>query len=406
MSAEIRRTLLGCLLALIAPVCAADSDVFRTERQVNAVADGALDSNAQFCVSPNLDDTLTLLDAVAFALCNNNQTRQAWARIKYQAAAVGVATAAYLPRLDGSLQEMREQSSAAIEGHPDLGSNYRSVVTTGGATLSWVLFDFGGREANLRNATSLLAAAQADRDASLQTVFATVVKDYCAAQAEQGVVVASAEIEHVARESFKVASARVDRGVSPISDVLQAQTALAEATLNLAKAQGDRQAALGVLASDLNLRPDATFRLPPVEEGVQADTSFDESISELITRTEREHPTVLAASAQLRAAEAKVDQTRAEGAPSLSLVAKLSHSNQPVIPVARAAPAIRRRTGLVAWHPDHGAAFRGFCARLPTAPGRVRRWTCSALHWIKRGTKPALMCGRATQRCKRRLKWS
>ncbi|WP_240493657.1 TolC family protein [Pandoraea sp. ISTKB] len=43
----------------------------------------------------------------------------------------------------------------------------------------------------------------------------------------------------------------------------------------------------------------------------------------------RTHPSVLAAQAQYEAANAKVSQTRREGLPNVSLVAKYSRNNQP-----------------------------------------------------------------------------
>ena len=62
------------------------------------------------------------------------------------------------------------------------------------------------------------------------------------------------------------------------------------------------------------------------------NADFDETVSELMTRAQLEHPSVLEAQAQLRALEAKVEQTRAEGLPSISVVAKSNHNNQPVSP--------------------------------------------------------------------------
>ena len=327
-----RGAALALLLGLNTPAQATDWDVFQTQRQVSATPSGAMLPDGSQCAFGGVGEPLSLLEAVERALCSNTQTRQAWVRIKVQAAGLGIAKAAYLPTINGSLQEVHDESATDVSGHPELSASYRSNVPTTSASMSWVLFDFGGRDAGLRNATELLAAALADHDATLQAVFATVAKDYCTAQAAQGVMEASVEIEHGAKESFEAASARVNRGVAPISDALQAQTALAQATFNRAKAQGDWQAALGVLASDMSLRPDAGLQLPAVEEGAKADAGFDESVSELITRAEREHPSVLEAQAELRAAQAKVDQTQAEGLPSVSLVAKSSHSTQPVSP--------------------------------------------------------------------------
>lgn len=322
----------GLLAGWMVCLPAVAMDVFDTQRQVSATASGALLADGVLCSFGSVGEPLTLMETVERALCNNTQTRQAWVRIKAQAAAVGISKAAYLPTVTGSLQGAQDESSTNVTDHPELSSNNRSNVPTASVSLSWVLYDFGGRDAGLRSASELLAAAQANHNATLQSVFATVTKDYYAAQGAQGAVDAAVEIERSARESFEAASGRVNKGVAPISDALQAQTAFAQATFNRAKAQGDWQAALGLLASDMSLRPDAGLRLPAVEDGVRPNADFNETVSELMTRAQREHPSVLEAQAQLRSSEAKVEQTQAEGLPSLSVVAKSSHNNQPVSP--------------------------------------------------------------------------
>lgn len=99
--------------------------------------------------------------------------------------------------------------------------------------------------------------------------------------------------------------------------------------INRTKAQGDWQTALGTLASDMDPDPSVPITLPDVGDGVTPGVDFDESIAELIEQAKRSHPSVLAAQAQVEAAAAKVRQTRAEGLPSLSFVAKYSWNNQP-----------------------------------------------------------------------------
>src|SRR5262249_10278732 len=163
----------------------------------------------------------------------------------------------------------------------------------------------------------------------LEASFAKVAKDYYAAQAAQGALAAAEEIERTASDSFQAASARTSKGVAPITDQLQAQTSYAEAIVNRTKAQGDEQNALGVLATDMDLNPNAPITLPEVSEGVAPGDDFDSSIADLIDEARRTHPSVLAAQAQYEAALAKVKQTRAQGLPSVSLVARYSENNQP-----------------------------------------------------------------------------
>ncbi|MFP3276923.1 MAG: TolC family protein [Paraburkholderia sp.] len=297
---------------------------------VTAAASMSGDESLRICVFGALPDPLPLEEAVERALCNNPKTRESWANVKIAAADVGAARGAYLPTVSGNWQGVRDDTRTDVIGHPEFSSNYRnSVLRTESVSLNWVLYDFGGRAAALANANSLLVAARASQQAALETAFAAVAKDYYAAQAAQGAYVASQEIEQTAHDSFRAATGRVDKGVAPISDELQAQTSWAEAVTNRTKANGDWQTALGTLDSDMDLDASTPVTLPVVGDGVKPDAEFLESVDELIQEAKRSHPSVLAAQAQLEAAAQKVKETRAEGLPSLSLVAKYSWNNQP-----------------------------------------------------------------------------
>lgn len=272
---------------------------------------------------------LLLGEAVARALCGNPKTREAWADIKVQAAGVGIARAAYLPTISGSGQFVREDSVTNVTNHPNLSSATLTNVHTESVSLNWTLYDFGARGAALINASALLAAAQSTHNATLQSLFVAVAKDYYATQAAAGALAAATDVEQIAAESAKAASQRVDKGIAPISDALQSQTAYTQAVLNRVKAEGAWRSAEGTLASDINLSPDLPLELPSATDGVQPDAAFSQSVGELIDEARHTHPAVMAAQAQVDAASAKVDQTRAEGLPSLSLVSKYSLNNQP-----------------------------------------------------------------------------
>jgi len=325
---------IGLLLLPIAsasadPLDALNVDVFGVGGDVpKTPASPILGDN--ICVFGALSQPLTLTDAVEHALCLHPKTREAWAQIKVRAEALGVTYAAYLPTLSATAQDIRDSSRTKVSGHPLMDAKTMATTNSEGLSLSWVLYDFGGRSAALDNAAELLAAAEANHQAALQLVFAAVAKDYYAAQAAQGALVAAEETEQTAKDSFDVASRRVDKDVSPISDALQAQTAYVQASVNRAKADGDWRSAMGTLASDMVLRPDAAMTLPDVDNGIKPDETFRQSVSALIDETVRRHPSVRAAEAQLKAAEATVRQTEAEGLPSVSLIGKSSRNNQPV----------------------------------------------------------------------------
>ena len=328
-----RTTLLGVIPVLFGTCCPAwGMDPLLTGNSIPQTAAAAMlgDSRSGICIFGTLVDPLPLQDAVERALCNNPKTREAWAQVKIQAAGVGIGRAAYLPTVSASWQGVRDETATDVTGFPQYSSNYRNgALKTESVSLNWVLYDFGGRQAALANATALLAAAEASQQAALETAFATVAKDYYAAQAAQGAFVAAQEIERTANDSFKAATARVDKGIAPVTDELQAQTSWAEAVVNRTKAQGDWQTALGTLAADMDFAPSLPITLPDVGDGVTPGSEFDNSVADLIQEAKRSHPSVLAAEAQVDAALAKVKQTRAEGLPSLSFVAKYSRNNQP-----------------------------------------------------------------------------
>jgi outer membrane protein len=307
-------------------------DPLLSERSIPATPAASMNGDpiAGNCVFGVLPTPLHLQEAIERALCNDPKTREAWADVKAAAAAVGKGRSAYLPTVTGNWQGARDETSENISGFQQFNSTYRnSVLRTEEVSLSWVLYDFGGREAALANAKALLAAARATEDATLQSVFANVAKDYYGAQAAQGAFAAAKEVEATAADSLKAATMRVEHGVAPISDELQARTSWANAVVQRTKAERDWQTAVGTLASDMNMDPYAPLRLPDVAEGVTPDAQFDESIVDLIDDAKRFHPSVAAAQAQALAAEAKVRQTRAQGMPTVSLVAKYSWNNQP-----------------------------------------------------------------------------
>lgn len=307
-------------------------DPLFAERSVPATPAATMgrDGVVSTCMFGAVTIPLRLQEAVERALCKNPKTREAWADVKAAAAAVGKSRSAYLPIVTGNWQGLRDETATNISGLPQFDSTYRnSVLRVESVSLNWVLYDFGGREAALANANALLAAARATEDATLQSLFATVAKDYYAAQAAQGAFVAAKEIEAIAANSLQSAKMRVDHGAAPVTDELQSQTSWAHAVVERTKAERDWKTALGTLAADMGVEPYAPVALPDVAEGVAPDAQFDESVADLMADAKRLHPSVAAAAAQMKAAEAKVRQTRAEGMPSASLVAKYSWNNQP-----------------------------------------------------------------------------
>jgi len=268
------------------------------------------------CIPEQFDHPLNLTEVVDAALCSNPQTREVWATSRIYAAQTGVAKAAYLPSADLNAAVSRSQSGSAS------GTNQSSI----GFSLSYLLYDFGARAASLEAAQLQLAAASASQDSTVQAIFLAAVQAFYQAQATAAALDAALESERAANESFSAAAARYSAGSATLADKLQAQTAWSQATLNRITAEGSLKNAQGNLANILGLDANRNVSLAAASTtAIPAD--FDGDIAALIEQARQHRPDMQAAAAQVKAAQASADASRAADKPTLSLGASANQNN-------------------------------------------------------------------------------
>lgn len=259
------------------------------------------------CAEPVADTPLDALAAVNLALCANPQTRETWANAQVQAAQFGVASSAWLPSLD-----------ARVAANSTDTGNGRRDQRSAALTLSYLLLDFGARDASVESARQLLAAASSSLDTTVQSVFLLALQSYYTAQAQRAAVAAALESERASRESLNAAEARYRIGTGTPADRLQAQTAWSQATLNRIRSEGELRNALGTLANVLGL--DASRPLNLAEWPAAApETSFERDVDALIAEARDRRPDLRAAEAQVNAARAGIDVARSAGRPTVSV---------------------------------------------------------------------------------------
>jgi outer membrane protein len=318
-----RIVLSTCSLAGLMFVCssalAESGDPFSTLGLVAPTQSGSV--HQSLLASPckldaiNIESALSLPDIVERALCNNPQTREAWANARYQAAQVGISKSAYLPsiNLGGSATHNRSDSTSY---------NQQSVT----ASLSYLLYDFGERDAALENAKQILAAANATQDATIQSVFLAAVQAYYQLFAAQAAVTSAKTAEKSALESLHSATARYSIGTGTPADKLQAQTAYSQAVLNTIQAEGNLRNAEGSLANSMGLDANLSLRItPPAMQ--MPDARFEQDVGKLIEEARKQRPELAAAAAQVNAAKAAVDAARASGMPTISLATSVNRVN-------------------------------------------------------------------------------
>ncbi len=268
------------------------------------------DIPAQLLVPGTTVDLPTVID---LALQNSPQTRETWAAARSAAEEVGSRRAAYYPQLDASAKLERTKQSA-------VGNQFTFQLTDYGPSLdlSYLLFSFGGRKADVEQARQQLIAADWQHNAQVQQVVLEVTQAYYAYQGEKALLAAARTDLESAETDLQAAQDRHLAGVATIADVLQAKTARSQAQLVVQQVQGDLAATRGSLATAIGVSPDVPVDAGELPEDVPID-ALSTSIEDLLGRALSSRPDLEAARADARAAEAKVARVRADALPTISL---------------------------------------------------------------------------------------
>lgn len=274
-------------------------------------------------VQKDFSRPLSLGEAVDLALCNNPQIKSAWADIKIQAGAVGEARAAYLPALTTSLNRTHDEQRYPGSIYPSSTIDRNTVQ----GSLTWRLLDFGGRSANRLAAEHLLTAAIASHDATLQKALSAVIQAYFDAMTARAALNAKIENREIAKNTLDSARSREEKGAISRSDTLRATTALAKASLDENRAQGDYQKALAVLRHILGVPGDTMISLS--EEIKEGGGESGKALNNWLEEAQKQHPAIVAARNQLEVARNRVTVARSAGLPTLGLSANYYQNTRP-----------------------------------------------------------------------------
>lgn len=317
-------------------------DPFETGKLPKPVVSGSIATSGKDACSDELalPAALSLADVVDRVLCRNPKSHEAWANARVQAAEVGVARAAFLPNIDATAGAEHNWSKGGSRGGSLSGTTGNTTSTIGGSSgsadynqlsagvsVSYLLYDFGGRDAALENARQLFEAASATQDNVVQGLFFSAIQGYYQLNAAQAALESALEAERSSKASLDASTARYQVGVGTPADKLQAQTAYSQAVLDRIRAEGALRNAHGTLANLMGMDANQDYSLQPV---VAAPTTeqFQANVGELIAEARRRRPDLAAAEAQIAAAEAGIATARAAGKPSISVTTDLAYLNR------------------------------------------------------------------------------
>ena len=268
-----------------------------------------------------------VLDSLAPKVAVSNQTvAAAQAAVEESRAAVREQRAAFFPTLSLDVGATRSGVGGKSGSGVETTSGGTSVVTTNkssnrttrysaGLSASWEPDLWGSIANSVSAATATAQASEADLANATLTAQTTFVTDYLSVR-EADAEIAILQTTIVAYErSLKITQNRYAAAIAAKSDVLQAQTTLANARSSLAALTQQRKQlfhAMAVLAGEAP----ATFTLPPGDWKSTAVPAIPPSVpSELLQR----RPDIASAERHVAAANAQIGVARAAYFPALTL---------------------------------------------------------------------------------------
>jgi len=257
----------------------------------------------------------SLWSLTQYALAHNPQSRQAYANLQAAAAGLGVADAAYLPTLSLQSTAARSEANTTAGFSIPIQNNDSTNLT-----FSYILLEFGARRAARDQALAQIYLDGFDYNAALQSVALTVTKAYYALIGEEALVRAYERTVAEDRASLDAAQIKRRAGMATVADVLQAQSALAQARANLISAQAQVRSDRGVLAESCGLAPTADILVPPLQTRARPP-KLGLDLRRLMRQALRDNPSVRAAAAKVLDSQATVRADRAAGMPTLSFQA-------------------------------------------------------------------------------------
>jgi outer membrane protein TolC len=254
----------------------------------------------------------TLDTIVDIALRNSSQTKAAWAAARSAAAAYGSRRGDYLPDIGVGGFATAQQSTG-----PGGTSTFRTRPYGATADLSWLLFNFGGREAAVAEARQALYAADWLHNAAIQNVMLAVEQAYYQYLTVKALSAAQTSTMKDAQANLDAAEDRHDAGLATIADVLQARTAMSQAQLALEGLLGQIAITRGALATAMGLPANLDFDIELPSQELQLQETTD-SVDVFLDRAQRARPDLAAARAGAERARAHVGKVKADGYPNIT----------------------------------------------------------------------------------------
>lgn len=254
----------------------------------------------------------TLAELVDIALTNSPLTQQSWLGARAQEMQVKQAESSWYPHLAVSADFDKDKRVSSYREN-----DVNSIDYGPSGKLTFLLFDFGGRDASTREAIQTLLAANFQFNQSIQDLLLAVEESYYGLYSAQSTLEAADADVADAEATFIAAQEKFQVGVVSKLDELQARSNYDNALFMREEARGNLKTAEADLAKTLGLPADTQIKIVPPSKEASMDVT-EEDVSQIIEEALVRRPDISAARANLKAKKAAVTAAASDLWPSLN----------------------------------------------------------------------------------------
>lgn len=266
-------------------------------------------------VAPDPATTYSLAELINLAEQNNPETRVAWQNAKARAADLGVSKASLYPTVAALVvaQSARENLFFAPNYYRQTIENFSP-----GLEVDYTVFDFGRRLDEVAvSRNRLLAANFLFNDTHRNVIYEVMAAYYRVLNAKGQEDAAEANLKN-AQTVLQAAEARLGVGLATLPDVLEARSAAAQADYDLQAAIGASEIAHGDLTTVLGISPVNPLRVESIE-ALPIPQDMTGTVETSIDRALGQRPDLMQRVADLRAAHAESKAAKTAYLPTISL---------------------------------------------------------------------------------------
>ncbi|MDR1476642.1 MAG: TolC family protein [Rickettsiales bacterium] len=248
-------------------------------------------------------DSLGLADVIELAMCNNPTTKEAWINTQAGRMAYNGTLGEYLPHVSASGSYSRRWNEQHLDNAPNVKDS--DTTMTGGLSLSWLLYDFGKREAAVERTFQTMNSLNFAYSGTLQQVAYDVISAYYGTLSSVEALSAARANEDATKKSFDLASKKFDLGMASKADKLQTETSYVQAQLDTTRQEQVVKNSRASLAKLMGLPPNMEVRLTPADSSA-TDEIMSRSVEDIIEAALKKRPDLKAKVAEVNASYAGV----------------------------------------------------------------------------------------------------